>query len=172
MSIVPLKLLFRHLKGIRAKGRWVTLEAVTGNSLIIILVVADLAVCAVVLVYFFWGRRQEQRPADMASLRKLIDSLRALVKESDRASKDLLDALNERHRRTEELFRQMDTREKRMAGAIREAERIEIELEHSDRTRMYGEVSRLAERGLSEDEIARRVKLPRGEIELILGLKR
>jgi len=148
------------------------LEGITENPLIIILIVADLAVCAVVLLYFFWGRRQDERPVDMARLGKLVDSLGALIKESDRASRNLLDALNERHRRTEELFRQMDTGEERMSEAIREAERITLKSGDFDRTGTYSEVSRLADLGLDVDEIAGRVKLPKGEIELILGLKR
>jgi hypothetical protein len=144
----------------------------TENSLIIILVVADLAVCAVVLLYVIWGRGRQSRPVDTLRLRELVDSLSDLVKESDRASRNLLDALNERHRRTEELFRELDTREKRMMGAIREAESIIVKPENTDMDEKYSKVSRLADRGLDADEIAERVDLPRGEIDLILGLKR
>lgn len=143
-----------------------------GNLLITILIVADLAVCAVVLLYLFWGDRRPERQVDMGRLRRLVDSLSALVKESDRASKSLLDALNERHRRTEELFEQLDKREKRMAEAIREAERTILKEENSDISGKYGEVSRLADLGLGAGEIAARVELPKGEIDLILGLKR
>jgi len=148
------------------------LEGITGNLLITILIVADLAVCAVVLLYFFWGRRQEEKQVDPVRLKKLVDSLGQLVKESDRASRNLLDALNERHRRTEELLRQMDVREKRITEAIRGDERTILRSENSDPAGKYKEVSRLADMGLDAEEIARRVKLPKGEIELILGLKR
>ncbi|MBW2123441.1 MAG: DUF2802 domain-containing protein, partial [Deltaproteobacteria bacterium] len=92
--------------------------------------------------------------------------------ESDRASKNLIDALHERNRRTEELLTQMDSQEKRIVEAIRRAEKLTLELEHSDISGMYREVSRLGNLGLDADEIAKRVKLPRGEIDLILGLKR
>ena len=140
--------------------------------MITILIVADLAVCAVVLLYFFWNRRQEESPVDAVRLKKLVDSLGQLVKESDRASRNLLDALNERHRRTEELLRQMDVREKRITETIRGDERTILRSDSSDTASKYKEVSRLADMGLDADEIAKRVKLPKGEIELILGLKR
>jgi len=148
------------------------LEGIGQNVLIIILIVADLAVCAVVVLYFFRGRSQDQRPVDTVRVRKLVDSLSELVKESERASRNLLDALNERHRRTEELFRQLDTREKRMAEAIRKVDSVVLKSESHELTEKYKEVSRLADHGLSADEIGGRVKLPKGEIELILGLKR
>jgi len=101
-----------------------------------------------------------------------MHTLSGLVKESDRASRNLLDALNERHRRTEELLRQMDVREKRITEAIREDERTILRSENSDTASKYKEVCRLADMGLDANEIAGRVKLPKGEIELILGLKR
>ena len=138
----------------------------------IILIVADLAVCAVVVFYFFGRRPQVQRPVDIGRVSSLIDSLSELVKESEKASRSLLDALNERHRRTEELFGQLDARERRMTEAIQQAERVVQKSERLDVTRKYKEVSRLADLGVSAEEIASRVKLPKGEIELILGLKR
>lgn len=148
------------------------MEGISQNLLITVLIAADLAVCSLVVFYFLWGRRQDQKFVDSARIRKLVDSLGELVKESDRASRNLLDALNERHRRTEELFREIDTRERRLAKAIREAEKMHMESENSEKAGSYSEVSRLAELGLDADEIAGRVRLPKGEIELILGLKR
>jgi hypothetical protein len=148
------------------------MEGISQNFLITVLIAADLAVCCLVVFYFLSGRRQDQKFVDSARIRKLVDSLGELVKESDRASRNLLDALNERHRRTEELFREIDTRERRLAKAIREAEKMHMESENSEKAGSYSEVSRLAELGLDADEIAGRVRLPKGEIELILGLKR
>ena len=148
------------------------MEGISQNLLITILIAADLAVCSLVVFYLLWGRRQDQKFVDSARIRKLVDSLGELVKESDRASRNLLDALNERHRRTEELFREIDTRERRLVKAIREAEKMHMESENSEKAGSYSEVSRLAELGLDADEIAGRVRLPKGEIELILGLKR
>jgi len=149
------------------------LEGVTGHMLIISLIVADLAVCVVVVLYFFRGRaRGEETSIDTARLRKLIHTLGGLVKESDRASRNLLDALNDRHRRTEQLFREMDTKERQMARTIREAEQTIQKSDDFGHTHKYSEVSRLADLGLDVEEIARRVELPKGEIELILGLKR
>jgi hypothetical protein len=137
-----------------------------------ILIVADLAVCAVVILYLLWGRRQkDQKPVDAIRLKRLIDSLGELIRESDRASRNLLDALNERHRRTEELFGQLDTKEKRVIKVVREAQSVLLRSENTEASSKYSEVSRLADMGLSAEEIARRVKLPKGEIQLILGLK-
>jgi hypothetical protein len=148
------------------------LEGVTGNILIISLIVADLAVCLVVILYFFRGRGGEEKSIDTAKLKGLVHTLSDLVRESDRASRNLLDALNERHRKTEQLFREMDLKERQMTQTIREAECVTKKPDDLDRTTEYGEVSRLADLGLTADEIATRLKLPRGEIELVLGLKR
>ncbi|MBW2056207.1 MAG: DUF2802 domain-containing protein [Deltaproteobacteria bacterium] len=148
------------------------LESTLGNHLILLLIMADLAVCAVVLFYLFGGRKRQGRSGDTGKLQETVSSLGVLLRESDRASKNLIDALHERNRRTEELLTQMDSQEKRIVEAIRRAEKLTLELEHSDISGMYREVSRLGNLGLDADEIAKRVKLPRGEIDLILGLKR
>ena len=148
------------------------LEGTVHSFLVMILIVADLAVCAVVILYFLWGRRQqEQKPVDTVRLTRLVDSLGELIRESDRASRNLLDALNERHRRSEELFGQLDKKEKRVIKVVQEAKSVLLSSEATEGSRKYREVSRLADMGLSAEEIATRVKLPKGEIELILGLK-
>ena len=147
-------------------------EGTVHSFLVMILIVADLAVCAVVILYFLWGRRQQdQKPVDTVRLTRLVDSLGELIRESDRASRNLLDALNERHRRSEELFGQLDKKEKRVIKVVQEAKSVLLSSEATEGSRKYREVSRLADMGLSAEEIATRVKLPKGEIELILGLK-
>lgn len=141
------------------------------NVLISILILADLAVCGVVIFSLFRGRRQDKGSVDTVRLTTLVDSLRDLVRESDRASKSLLDALKERHKKTEELFWELDRREGKLMTVMKEAEKLGSRPAGSKETGAYHEVSRLADLGFSAEEIARRVEVPKGEIELILGLK-
>jgi hypothetical protein len=137
-----------------------------------ILVVADLAVCGIVVYYLVWGRKRHESSTDSARLGELIDSLATLIKDSDQASKGLLEALRERHRRTEALISEMDDREKRLSEVIQEAEGLSARSHEVDRVGAYQEVARLADMGLTRDEIEGKVKLPKGEIQLILELRK
>jgi len=143
-----------------------------GGVSLIVLILADLAVCGLILVYLFQDRRQKQKSVVTDELKSLISSLSALIEESDRASRELIGALNQRHRRTAELLEEMDTKEGRLKKAVRQTEQILSEKGGAEGTDAYAEASRLADLGLEIEEIAKRVRLPKGEIEVVLGLKR
>lgn len=147
-------------------------DIISGNFSVIILIVADLVVCALILIYLFRDRRRNGNPVDTDRLKSLIDSLSVLIKESDRASRNLLDAINDRHRRTAELLEEMDAKEGRLKEAIRKTDELLPKAEDPGLTDKYAEVTRLADQGMKAEKISKQVKLPKGEIELILGLKR
>ncbi len=143
-----------------------------GGVSLIVLILADLAVCGLILVYLFQDRRQKRNSVETDELKSLINSLSTLIEESDRASRELISALNQRHRRTAELLEEMDTKEGRLKKAVQKTEQILSEKGGAEGTDAYAEASRLADLGLKIEEIAKRVRLPKGEIEVVLGLKR
>ncbi len=143
-----------------------------GGVSLIVLILADLAVCGLILVYLFQDRRKKRNSVETDELKSLINSLSTLIEESDRASRELISALNQRHRRTAELLEEMDTKEGRLKKAVQKTEQILSEKGGAEGTDAYAEASRLADLGLKIEEIAKRVRLPKGEIEVVLGLKR
>ncbi len=149
----------------------VALEGLTGSLWTTILIGVDLVVCGLVLAYLLRARHDEKR-LDPNRVRQMIDSLSELIRTSERASKDFLDELNERQRGTRELLDRMEVSEKRVTEVIRHAEKLLMKPRSPGPALGYEEVSRLADMGLSTEEISERVKLPKGEIELVLGLKR
>lgn len=147
-------------------------DPVFANLWIIVLIVADLVVCGLILIYLFQNRNQKGTPVDIEGLKDLVDSLSSLIKDSDRASRDLLDSLNESHQRTVQLLEEMDAKEEKLTKAARQTEELLSKRQIPEVLDKYTEVSRLADLGMKAEDIARRVKLPKGEIELVLGLRR
>jgi hypothetical protein len=147
-------------------------DPVFANLWIIVLIVADLVVCGLILIYLFQNRNQKGTPVDIEGLKDLVDSLSSLIKDSDRASRDLLDSLNESHQRTVQLLGEMDAKEEKLTKAARQTEELLSKRHIPEVLDKYTEVSRLADLGMKAEDIARRVKLPKGEIELVLGLRR
>ncbi len=147
-------------------------ETIFGNVSLFLLILADLVVCGLILVYLFRDRRHKGKPVDTDELKSLIESLSGLIKESDRASRELLDALNQRHRKTAELLEEVEAKEGELKKVVRNTEQILSKTGDAEVVDPYAEVSRLADLGMRVEEIAKRVNLPKGEIELVLGLKR
>ncbi len=66
----------------------------------------------------------------------------------------------------------MDAKEGELKKAVRNTEQMLSKKGDAEGIDPYAEVSRLADLGMRVEEIGKRVNLPKGEIELVLGLKR
>lgn len=159
----------------------------------IIQVVADVLILALILFYFF--KRQEDRKRDkvieirakeMLMLNKTMD---ALIKEAQKVTEDLMGALESKQATAKKLLLELEGRKEEVTKLLSEplpqrpqpaAEAAALATpptpssnpEVKEEEDKYAEAARLAEEGVSPEEIARIVNLPRGEVELILDLKK
>ncbi|MDY7033412.1 MAG: DUF2802 domain-containing protein [Thermodesulfobacteriota bacterium] len=118
---------------------------------------------------------------DEERLKALSDSIQQMIKESKRVLHEIQESINKQKdslnkiiekldRKKEEMDRSMEEAEKFLQGLKRITDRDVVTAdEEQDK---YQQVLSLSQRGLSIDEIGKRVELPRGEVELILDLKK
>ncbi len=149
-------------------------------------VVADVLILVLILFYFY--KRKEDRMRDkilevrareMLVLNKTMD---ALIKEAQKTTENLVGTMESGQSDMKKL---MDDIEEKKEGILQllseqiqpdepeiEGEVKEIVVADEREEDKYAEAARLAEEGLPPDEIARLVNLSRGEVELILDLKK
>lgn len=95
-----------------------------------------------------------------------IEKLSAETEKGTKCSEDMAKGLDARKAELEGYLERIDGLLKMLDEAVPDAEVVPGE---SDK---YREASRLAEEGHSIDEIVERVGLPKGEVQLIVGLKK
>lgn len=154
-------------------------------------VVADVLILALILFYFF--KRKEDRKRDKIievrakEMLLLNKSMGNLIQEAKKVTEDLIGKIDSKQSDVENFLREIEKKQEEVVKAKPEepvavepesepeiedsppAVEEEKEAEEEDK---YAEAARLAEEGVPPDEIARRVNLPKGEVELILDLKK
>ncbi len=161
-------------------------------------VVADVLILALVLFYFFKRKEDrkrdkimEDRAKEMLLLNKSMDTL---IKEAQKVTESLMNALDSKQSGVKEILDGLEAKKEEVLKLLAEPimlkeppeeELIEIDDELDEQVELdepdekkeevedkYAEAARLAEEGYSPDEIASQVNLSRGEVELILDLKK
>lgn len=155
----------------------------------LIQVVADFLILALLLFYFFKRKEDRQRDKilevrakEMLLLNKSMDSL---IKDAQKVTEDWINAMESKQSQMKGLLNDLEAKKEQVLKALSEkppaapapqkenvekaAVPVEEEKEEEDK---YAEAARLAEEGYPPDEIARKVNLSRGEVELILDLKK
>ncbi|MEE8380355.1 MAG: DUF2802 domain-containing protein [Thermodesulfobacteriota bacterium] len=129
------------------------------------------------IIYYFYREKNRKNEVKLAEekLKTLLGSLHRLVAESE--------DLDRKHQRVLKLWEKIE----RKGGVIEEyVDRYQRELRSFSKDHLPGEedekmepgftcyekASSLVERGYSVGEIAQKVGLPQGEVELIMNLKR
>jgi len=138
--------------------------------------VIEVLLCGIIICYFYHEKsKKDEGRLEKERLKTLMGSLRRLVTETE--------DLDKKHQRLLKLWEKVERK-----GAAIEAyvDYYERELRSFPKANQPGEesdgmesgvtcyekASRLIEKGLSVGEIAQKVGLPRGEVELIMNLKR
>ncbi|MBI4383654.1 MAG: DUF2802 domain-containing protein [Nitrospinae bacterium] len=108
----------------------------------------------------------------LAELRELDASLRQLLKDAGETSNKIGREIERKRSLATEIFATLEKEKASLIQLIRElnAEKEKIAAPVPDDK--YSEAFKLAQTGLSAEEIARRTKIPLGEIELALSLRK
>jgi len=149
--------------------------------------IVDILIFLVVLLYVFErksrkneAKNQEQK---VKALKELIKSLDQLIMEAERSSINISDKAVQSQKNIQELVEKMEKKREELQAAGEKAESvlesIKKQLEpSSNKTRQlksnkdkYFEASQLAKTGLNAEEISNQLKLPKGEVELIIDLQ-
>jgi hypothetical protein len=157
----------------------------------IIQVVADFLILALLLYYFIKRKEDRQRDRilevrakEMLNLNRSMDSL---IKDAQRVTEEWINSTESKQSEMKSLLKALDEKKEQVLKALAEqprdlpvpAPKVE-EMEKADNVPhieeqeedKYTQAARLAEEGYPPDEIARMVNLSRGEVELILDLKK
>ena len=143
---------------------------------LIVQMIIEVLLCGVMVCYLYRNKSsQGEITLDKEKMKGVVESLHRLIKESE--------DLDKKHQKVLELWKKIERKGAAIEGYI---DRYEKKFTFSQKTRKDGEefegvesgvtsyekASRLIEKGLSTREIAQKVGLPRGEVELIMNLKR
>lgn len=147
------------------------------QSLLLVQLAVDILIC-LLLVLLLWrfGSRGEKAPADHSGVD--MEELKKFMDESRRLSAEFVVALEEGRKNLKSLAFSLDERERRLQDLLARAENIpnpesrEGKADPGSKGDPYGEVLRMIDEGLTEREVADRLGLPTGEIELIKSLGR
>ena len=104
-------------------------------------------------------RVDEDITAREGKMREMVRSLQAL-----------LEKLEEKRASLNALAEELENKAVRSASVPGSPPAAPAPVEKAEDDSRYGEVARLIEQGLSVEEISQRLDLPRGEVDLIIGL--
>ena len=145
----------------------------------------DIVLLVIVCLYVVRERKRRfmysPEEIDEERLKALSDSIQQMIQESKRVLHEIQESINKQKdslnkivekldRKKEEMDRSMEKAEKFLHGlkGITDRDVVTADAEQDK----YQQVLSLSQKGLSIDEIGKRVELPRGEVELILDLKK
>lgn len=142
---------------------------------LILQMVIEVLLCGIIIYYLFHKKnKKEEKVLDKEKLKTLIDSLHRLVTESE--------DLDKKHQVLLKLWEKIERRWAAIEAYVDYYERdlkpfpkVNQPKGESERTESgvtcYEKASHLIEKGFSVGEIAQKVGLPQGEVELIMNLK-
>jgi len=149
--------------------------------------IVDILIFLVVLFYFFErkSRKNEAKSQEqkVKALKELIKSLDQLIMEAERSSINISDTALQSQKNIQELLEKMEKKREELQATGEKAESvlgsIKKQLETSPNSssqlksnqNKYIEASQLAKTGLNAEEISKQLKLPKGEVELIVDLQ-
>ena len=143
---------------------------------LVLQIVIEVVLCGIIIYYVYRDKsRKGEMKLEREKFKTLVDSLHRLVKESE--------DLDKKHQKVLKLWEKI---EKKGAAIERYIDHYERKLTPSPKTRnddqksegvesyvsSYDKASRLIEKGLPTGEVAQKAGLPRGEVELMVNLKR
>ena len=146
------------------------------ESWLILQVVIEVLLCGTVVYYFYREKhKKDENKLEKERLKTLLGSLHRLITESE--------DLDKRHQKILKLWEKIDKRGKAIEAYV---DHYESKLRSFPKGHQpeedyggiepevtcYEKATRLVEKGYSVGEIAQKVGLPQGEIELIMNLKR
>ena len=145
----------------------------------------DIILLVMIFVYLVRDRKRKPAPSfeevNEEKLNVLSDSINQMIKESKRILNEMHERIEEQKRSLERMTEKLDRKKeeidlsmKKVDGSLHRLKKDSDEtfLTDDENHDKYQQVISLARKGLTVEEIEKRVQLPRGEVELILDLKK
>ncbi|HQJ30409.1 MAG TPA: DUF2802 domain-containing protein [Syntrophales bacterium] len=148
------------------------------QNLILIQLLIDVLLC-LLLVFFFWQmnrRGGEKKGPDLTGADR--EQFQKFIEESRKLSAEFVASLEEGRKNLKSLAFALDERERRLRELLERSERLLNRESGTQKTAVgeetdpYREVLKMVDAGLSAQEVADRLGMTAGEIELIKNLKR
>lgn len=147
-------------------------------SLLYFQIIIDIAFFVVILLLLRQlNKRMARKPgADSAT----VEELKKLMTDSQNSTDQFLRTVQESEERLNKLARQLDNREKRIVILIEKAESL-IQQMASQQVKVesvgsggekYEQIIRMVRQGLSREDVAKRLGVTMGEIDLVVELER
>ena len=139
-----------------------------------------------VIIYFYLIRDKNRRitprfeELNEERFNLLSDAISQISHESKKALDDMRKDLDKEKRSLQQVLRKSEAKREELNRSIQEANQslsgfiklISGNHKNSDMDNdKYAQAMKLADKGFSADEIAKKIQLPTGEVELLLGLK-
>lgn len=156
------------------------------NSWIILQFAVDILLLTIIIFYIIKDSLSKNKPQQplpaLNELKLLAESLQQLITESEKIAVRLEKNINEERNLSGELRNSLDKKSKELNLSIQRAESLlkkikefqntSKDTQSSPSTDKYDEVYNLFKKGLNKKEIAEKVGLLEGEVELICNLRR
>ncbi len=137
------------------------------------------------LIFELKNRKKEAQSQEqkITELKELIKSLDQLIKEAEHSSINISDTALQSQKNIQDLLEKMDKKREELQGVGEKAESvlesIKKQLGPSSNSPgqlksnqdKYSEAYQLAQTGLNAEEISDQLKLPKGEVELIMDIQ-
>jgi hypothetical protein len=147
-------------------------------SLLYFQIIIDIAFFVVILLLLGQlNKRMARKPGDDSAT---VGELKRLMTESQNSADQFLRTVQESEERLNKLARQLDNREKRIAILIEKAESL-IQQMASQQVKVesvgsggekYEHIIRMVRQGLSREDVAKRLGVTMGEIDLVVDLEK
>lgn len=129
----------------------------------------------IILILFVIFLLLKFRKTRFGRLNHNIENVAGLIHETEKICRTLANNLNEKRALADKLLSDMDHRIgelRKLSGRAAQSTGYHISTPHKQADVPYTNVVELSRYGLSADEIAERLSMTRGEVELVLGLAR
>jgi hypothetical protein len=145
-------------------------------SLLHVQIVVDLLVFITIL---FLLRRLDKNISQSISTvdASLVSELKKILADSHDSTNSFLEAIAESKKVLGELFLQLDDKERKLAGLLKEAEvsikKLDLAKAASEEAspeRKYDDVIRMIQQGLSREDVSKKSGFTEGEVDLIVDL--
>lgn len=144
------------------------------NLLTLLQLILDLSLAVLVIVLLM----RKPKGLDLSAHTELTTSLENIIHETRQLAAEFEANLQERHKLIQQITTQLDGRIKEANSVCSQLETLRqsaeqvVRQEPAKKNTDHQEVLRLARKGLSIDAVARHLKKPVGEVELILKLNK
>ncbi len=143
---------------------------------LILQMVIEVLLCGIIICYVYRDKsRKGEMKLEQEKIKTLVDSLHRLVKESealDKKHQEVLKLWEKIEKKGAAIEAYIDHHERKMKFSPKESKEGDASEGAESEVTSYEKASRLIEEGLSTGDIAQKSGLPRGEVELMVNLKR